>query len=130
MGKNNIVKIVGEISREVAESCRIKEYEGQTIVQSLDLYIHIAKHAKEFKTVDHFNQAVNNIENIIKNPYFVYYEKEKNSLHYFAELDEYTCIIVKLNLKKNKDNYVSTIYPISKNKINKLKEKSYIITDD
>ena len=129
MGKGHIKKIVGRISDEVANRYKLYEYRGVEIVQALDLYSHVHKHVHEFKSVDSFNKAIFNIDKIISDPYFVYYDKNKNSLHYFAELDEYTCVIVKISLKKNKDTYVATVYPISKEKIDKYKEKSYIVDE-
>lgn len=127
MGKKKIVKIVGKISHEVAEKYNLYEFENQEIVQSLDLYAHVLKHIKEFDSVDSYNNAILNIEKIIKDPYFVYYDRERKSLQYFKEIDENVCAVVKLKLREKDDNYVATVYPVSKNKIDKLKAKSYII---
>ena len=130
MAKERIKKIVGRISRDVAIRYNLYELEGQEIVQSLDLYAHTFKHIKEFKSIDNYNNAVLNLEEILKNPYFAYYDKSRNSLQYFCEIDEYVCAVVKLKIRSKDDNYVSTIYPISKSKINKIKEKSYVIQED
>jgi len=127
MGKGRINKIVGRISDEVVDRYKLYDYRDKEIVQSLDLYLHVAKHAKEFESVDSFNHTLSNISEIIENPYFVYYDPSKNSLLYFKEIDENVCTVVKLNLRKNKDSYVATVYPISKNKIDKYKELSYIV---
>lgn len=127
MKKGNIKKIVGRISDEVVEKYKLYEYRNTEIVQALDLYIHIAKHAKEFESVDSYNHTIANIPNIISNPYFVYHDPHRNSLLYFKEIDENVCVVVKLNLRKNKDTYISTIYPISKSKIQKYVELSYIL---
>lgn len=127
MGKKRIVKIVGKISHEVAEKYNLYEFENQEIVQSLDLYAHVLKHIKEFDSVDSYNNAILNIEKIIKDPYFVYYDRKRKSLQYFKEIDENVCAVVKLKLREKDDNYVATVYPVSKNKIDKLKAKSYII---
>ena len=101
-------------------------YRCKEIVQSLDLYIHIAKHAPEFDSVDSYNHTIFNIEKIISEPYFVNYDKEKNSLQYYKKLDENVCAVVKLNLRKNKDCYVATVYPISETNLQRKIEKSYI----
>lgn len=130
MGKKRINKIVGHISREVAQKYNLYRYEGQEIIQSLDLYSHVHKHIKEFNSVDSYNNAVLNVDKIINEPIFVYYDKKKNSLLYFCEIDENVCAVVKLRLKENDDIYVATIYPVSISKINKYKEKSYLIEDD
>ena len=55
------------------------------------------------------------------------YNEEESLPLYFKEVDENVCIVVKLNLRKNKDSYVATVYPISKTKIDKYKELSYIV---
>lgn len=127
MGKGRINKIVGRISDDIVEKYKLYDYRNKEIVQSLDLYLHVAKHAKEFESVDSFNNTLNNIPEIISNPYFVYHDPSRNSLLYFKEIDENVCTVVKLNLRKNKDSYVATVYPISKNKIDKYKELSYIV---
>lgn len=127
MGKNKICKIVGRIDKSITDRYNISKYENQEIVQSLDFYSHVYKHISEFESFDAYNEVVINIEKILANPYFVYYEKSKNSLRYFYEMSENICVVVKLKLKDNDDNYVATVYPVSKNKVIKLKEKSYII---
>lgn len=124
MGKHRINKIIGYVSKEVAEQYNLQEYEDQEIIQSLDLYVHTHKHIKEFNSVDSYNKTMTNIDLIIKSPYFVYYEKDRKSLLYFKEIDEYVCAVVKLKLRKNKENYVATVYPLSKNKVEKFKEKA------
>lgn len=127
MGKGRINKIVGRISDDIIEKYKLYDYRNREIIQSLDLYVHVAKHAKEFESVDSFNHTLSNISEIISNPYFVYYEPSRNSLLYFKEIDENVCVVVKLTLRKNKDSYVATVYPINKNKIKKYIELSYIV---
>lgn len=127
MAKERIQKIVGRISDDIVDKYKLYDYRGKEIVQSLDLYQHVAKHAKEFKTVDSYNNTLKNISNIIAEPIFVYYDSNRNSLLYFKEINENVCVVVKLNLRKNKDNYVATVYPTSMKKIMKYKEQSYII---
>lgn len=127
MSKRKINKIVGRISNDIVERYKLYEYRNEEIVQSLDLYKHVAKHAEEFESVDSFNHTLTNIEKIIADPIFVYYDANRNSLSYFKEIDENVCVVVKLKLKKNKDNYVASVFPVSVKKIERLKEQSYII---
>lgn len=126
MAKKKIVKIVGYISHEVAEQYNLYEYENKEIVQALDFYKHSHKHIDEFESIDNYNNSVLNIEKILSEPSFVYYDNDKNSLRYFKEIDENVCAIVKLNLRKNKDTYVATIYPVSKYKMQKFKDKALL----
>lgn len=127
MRKGRINKIVGKISNEIVEKYKLYDYKNKEIIQSLDLYVRVAKHAKEFESVDSFNHTLSNVSKVILEPYFVYYDSSRNSLLYFKEIDENVCVVVKLNLRKNKDTYVATVYPISKNKIQKYIEQSYIV---
>lgn len=130
MAKVKINKIVGRISKEVAEKYNLYEFEGQEIIQSLDLYAHVVKHIDEFQSVDSYNNTLLNIEEILKNPIFVYYDKKRKSLLYFCEIDEDVCAVVKLKIKRNGENYVATVYPVSNSKIIRLKEKSYMVEDE
>ena len=127
MKNRKINKIVGKISDDVVDRYHLYDYRNREIIQSLDLYIHVAKHAPEFESVDSFNHTLSNISNIINSPFFVYYDPHRNSLLYFKEIDENVCAVVKLKLRENKDCYIATVYPISKNKIQKYMEQSYII---
>ena len=133
MGKN-IKKIVGYISYDIAKEHNIIEYANKEIVQSLDLYVHTVKHIKEFESVDNYNETLFNLEKIIANPFYTYYDKNRKSLLYFKEINEYVCVVVKLNLRKNKDTYVATVYPVSKKKVDKYKQRAiyekYIIVDE
>ena len=62
-----------------------------------------------------------NLDKIIKNPYHVEYDEKRQSLKYYGKVDQYVCVVVKLD---RKETYISTIYPQSKDKIDKLKNKS------
>lgn len=127
MRSKKITKVVGTISDEIVEKYKLYDYRNTKIVQSLDLYLHVTKHVPEFASVDSYNKTMSNIDTIIKNPYFVYYDSDRNSLLYFKEIKENVCVVVKLTLRKNKDSYVATVYPVSKQKIEKYIEQSYII---
>lgn len=120
-------KIVGIVSEEIIDRYKLYDYRNYKIVQTLSLYKHIEKHIPEFKNLDSYKSTIKNIEKIINNPNFVYYDYNKKTLSYFKKIKEDVCVVVKLKLRKNKKNYISTIYPISKNKITKYIEKSYIV---
>ncbi len=88
------------------ERYKLYEYRNAEIVQSLTLYLHVAKHVKEFLSVDSYNHTMSKIPEIIEKPIFVYYDPYKKSLLYFKKIDENVCVVVKLNLRKNKKPYV------------------------
>lgn len=129
MTRRKITKIVGKINDNIIERYKLYDYREKDIIQSMDFYLHVAKHREQFKSIDSYNNTLINIDKIIGNPNFVYYEKNKNALLYFKKIDEDVCVVVRLQLRHNKDCYVATVYPISENKINRFKEKSYIDND-
>ena len=119
------VKLVGKITEQIASNHKISELANRPIVQSLDFYIHIAKHVKQFKNVESINKAIDNIPNVLAKPEFTYYDKEKECLLYYAKLDDYTCYAINLNLTTDYC-YLASLYPISLKKLEKKKEESYI----
>lgn len=128
MAKGPIRKIVGivdinKIDKNIVKKYKLATYQNQKIIQDMNLYLHTYKHIKEFKSIDNYNDAISNVDKIIREPYYIYYDKNKNSLLYFKEINEDVCAVVKLNLRKNKDTYVSTIYPVNKTKIDRLKQR-------
>ena len=126
MAKKDI-KQVGKITEEIAIRHKLAEITNRPIVQSLDFYVHIAKHVKEFKTVENYMAALNNIPNALANPEFTYYDKIKGSILYYSKVNEVTCYVVKLNLC-NDYCYLASLYPVSLRKMEKKKEESYLLT--
>jgi len=119
--KNKTTKIVGYVDKKIAYDNNIIEYAEKDIVQSTKLDIHTNKHAADFFSIDSYHNTLININEIIKNPYYVEYDSKKDSLKYYGKVDQYVCVIVKI--KEKKELYISTFYPQSKEKIDKLKNK-------
>ena len=115
--KNKTTKIVGYVDKKIAYDNNIIEYAEKDIVQSTKL----DKHAADFFSIDSYHNTLININEIIKNPYYVEYDSKKDSLKYYGKVDQYVCVIVKI--KEKKELYISTFYPQSKEKIDKLKNK-------
>jgi len=55
--KKRINKIVGYISKEIAERYNLYKYEDQEIIESLDLYSHVHKQIKKFDSIDSYNNT-------------------------------------------------------------------------
>ena len=113
-------KIIGNISSQIAHDNNLLQYENQEIVQSTILDIHTNKHANDFFSIDSYHNTLMKLDEIIKNPYYVEYDATRQCIKYYGRVDQYVCVIVKLD---KKGSYVSTIYPQSKEKIDKLKNK-------
>lgn len=95
-------------------------YSNFKIEQSLGLIYHIQKHLNDFIRVDSFNKTLLNIPNIISKPYFMYYDSIKNSIKYYKKVEEFVCVVVNIN---GTSAFVSTIYPVKKIVVDKLKNK-------
>ena len=113
-------KIVGSIESKHCKKYNISQYANYKIEQSLGLIYHVQKHMNDFISVDSFNITMASITQIISRPYFVYYDPVKNSLKYFKKIKEYICVVVNI---VGDGALVSTVYPVNKKNIDKLKNK-------
>ena len=112
------LKTVGKVDKNIAKKNNILKYMHRDIVQSSKLDIHTNKHANQFFSIDSYHNTLLNTNKIINNPYYVEYDNEKNALKYYGKVDQYVCVVVKFN---KKEAFISTIYPQSKKKIDKIK---------
>lgn len=119
MAKKHKTKTIGIISVEVCQKNKITKCKEFPIEQSLGLIYHTSKHANDFYSVDNYNYALSNLDKVIKKPYYVKYNKKKNSLQYYGKLKQYICVVVNI---LDRSAFVSTIYPVNKSKIDKLKD--------
>lgn len=122
MGKKK-TKLVGKISALICNQYNISCYIDYEIVQSLGLISHVNKHVNDFISVDSFNKTIANVDKVISSPYYVYYDPIKNSLRYYKKIEEYVCVVVNI---LNDYSFISTIYPVNKKMIDKLKNKNKI----
>ena len=118
--KNSNSKIIGYLDENTIERFNIEKVFPKEIVQSNKLDIHTNKHANDFITLDSYHNTLMNIDKIISSPYYVEYDKKRNSLKYYGKVDQYVCVVVRLD---KKEYFVSTFYPLNKKKIDKLKRK-------
>lgn len=108
-------KDIGIIDKKYIKTYNLK-LSNNKIIQSLGLVYHTNKHLKNFCSVDSFNNTLQELSKIISKPYYVEYDSSKNSLKYYGKIIEYVCIVVNIT---DTENFVSTFYPIGKNKIDK-----------
>ena len=118
--KSYTLKMVGKITKKVVRDNNISEYVNMDIVQSSKLDIHTNKHIDQFFSIDSYHNTLLNVNKIINNPYYVEYDKNKKSLKYYGKVDQYVCVVVKFD---KHGAFISTIYPQSKKKIDKIKNE-------
>lgn len=119
-GKKYKNKTVGKIDSKFCTKNGISRYSNFKIEQSLGLIYHVQKHLNDFISVDSFNKTLTEIPTIISKPYFMYYDKVKNSIRYYKRVKEFVCVVVNIN---ETSAFISTIYPVRKATVDKLKNK-------
>lgn len=93
-------------------------YLNKKIVIYNDRYTHILKHKCEFSSTREYNNAINNISNIVSNPDFIVIDKNKNSMEFIKTLSDNILVAARLSIYG--ELKVKTLYPINKSKKNKL----------
>lgn len=109
------------LNEELAKEKGLDKHAGKRIVQYEGLLKHIAKHEKEYISIESCQCTINNIPTIIKNPDYVYYNKEKNGLEFYKNLMEKVCVVVQIVNKR--ELYIASVYPVPEKKISNRKYK-------
>lgn len=125
-------KEIWKLEEELAIEKGIEKHAGKKIVQYEGLLKHIAKHEREYISIESCEYTINNIQNIIKNHDYVYYNEEKQGLEYYKELMEKVCVVVQIVNKRELP--VVSVYPVPDKKISNRKYKEqynkHVITED
>ena len=125
-------KEIWKLEEELAIEKGIEKHAGKKIVQYEGLLKHIAKHESEYISIESCEYTINNIQNIIKNHDYVYYNEEKQGLEYYKELMEKVCVVVQIVNKRELP--VVSVYPVPDKKISNRKYKEqynkHVITED
>lgn len=125
-------KEIDILDKKLAIEKGLEKHAGKKIVQYAGLLKHIAKHEKEYISIESCECTINNIPTIIKNPDYVYYNEEKQGLEFYKNLMEKVCVVVQIVDKR--ELYVASVYPVREEKISnrKYKEKynKYVITEE
>lgn len=114
-------KVIGLLSENIAMECGLEKHANKKIVQYEGLLKHIAKHEKEYISIESCECALNNISTVIKNPDFVFYNKETHGLEFYKSLIEKVCVVVQIVDKR--ELYVASVYPVTEKKITNRKYK-------
>ena len=123
-------RILGRVTKEVAFKCHLEDYIDKKIVIYDDARKHCYdKHLKEFGSVKTFHYIMDNLENIISKPDYVFYKPSKKTLEYYKTYS--FDITVRVRVKPGKELKVKTVFRVNRQKINnriqKEIENQYII---
>ncbi len=92
--RKNLTKIIGKVTKEIANKWYLNEQKDKSIILEPGLYKHIAHHSSEYKNLESHNYTMNHIEDVINNPDFVFYNVSKNGIEYYKKLIEDVVVIV------------------------------------
>lgn len=131
-GFDAMKKEIDILSEKIAKEKGLEKHAGKKIVQHEGLLKHIAKHESEYISIESCECTINNISTIIKNPDYIFYNKDKNGLEFYKNLMEKVCVVVQIVNKR--ELYVASVYPVPEKKISNRKYKEqynkYVITED
>ena len=115
-------KFLGSLDKDIAEYWDIKEHANKPIIVYDDRIQHVRdNHLKDFGSDEEIIKTYDELHNIIKNPNYVYYNKEKQGLEYYKFLKDGICVAVRIN--KGRFLKVKSWYPANENKIANRKKK-------
>lgn len=124
-GKSKNIKI-GELSQEVIDTLNLDLKPQNINVWSTRIPEHCEKHKDEYSTPNAYNQAIQNIPLILREPDYVGLHKKSGNIQYIKRLDDISLIGVQI-LKGSGNLLFRTIFPISEVKLkNSIKSGDFI----
>lgn len=116
-------QILGKVDKEISEKYKIPEYANKKIVLYPNDKKHCEKrHLKDFSNPKHFYYVMSNLDVIISNPDFVFFNKNNSSLEYYKNI--WQDISVRVRVEYGAELKVKTFFPVEKTKIEEKKAKS------
>ena len=84
------------LNSRICNNKELNEHKGKSIVLDNNLFKHISKHKKEYISTKSYNKTLKNIDLIIKNPDYVFYNKNRNGLEFYKHILEKLCVVVQI----------------------------------
>lgn len=117
-------RILGRVTKKIAEENNIADYANKKIVLYDNDRKHCEKHIHEFGDTKTFHYVMNNLEDIIENPDYVFYIKNKSTLEYYKTFG--FGITVRVKVEPGNELKVKTVFTVRDTKIdNRIKNKDY-----
>lgn len=115
-------RILGEVTKEIANHWDIKEYENKKIVIYPDKKEHSKdRHLGDYKKEEDYYYVMDSLEEIIKSPDYVFYDKSKKGLEYYKKVK--VNVLVAVRVIPGKELKVKSVYPVEQEKIENRKKK-------
>ena len=116
-------QILGKVEKEIAIKCGIPEYAGKKIVLYPNDKRHCEKrHLQDFANKKHFYYTMSNLDYIIANPDFVYYNAKNDILEYYKNIGQ--DISIRIRVENGPELRIKTFFPVEEDKIEERKVKA------
>lgn len=117
-------RILGRLPKEIAIKYHLEEYINKKIVIYDDARKHcLYKHLNEFEDPKIFHYIMDNLEDIINNPDYVFYKLSKKTLEYYKVYS--FGITVRVKIVPGKELKVKTVFKVNKYKIINRKKNEF-----
>lgn len=114
-------QILGEISQDIIDKWYLDKYKNKKIVFYLDRKEHCKEHLKQYAKEEDYYYVMANLENIINNPDYTYYDVNKKGLEFYKKMKEN--VLVAVRISPGNELKVKSVYPVSDLKIENRKKK-------
>lgn len=125
---NQKFEFVGKLKPEIAKYWNLNEHANKPIVIYKNVRQHIiARHLKDFGSVDKIDFIWSKLRVIIKRPDQVFYNEQTKGLEYYKKIDN--VIVVAIRISFSSTLKIKSFYPANKTKMKnrETKEKRMII---
>lgn len=115
-------RILGKINKDIIEKWELYNHKNKKIVMYESAKLHSkVRHLEEYDSEEDFHFVMDSLEEIIKNPDYVFYDKSKNGLEYYKKIN--SNILVAIRIDDGKELKVKSVYPVKQEKIENRKKK-------
>ncbi len=119
-------KYVGILEEDIAEYWDISEHKNKPILVYDDRKQHVIdSHLQDFGTKEEIDKIYDELNNIIKRPDYVFYNKTTKGLEYYKKINDDICVAIRIN--SGKVLKVKSWYPVKPIKISNRKKKDEAI---
>lgn len=115
-------RFLGTVTQDIVEKWGIGEHINKPIIIYPEKEAHAKeRHINDFEKESDYNLALRSLEEIIRKPDYVFYDKGKKGLEYFKNIGFNVMVAVRVDMGKVLK--VKSFYPVTEVKIKNRKKK-------
>lgn len=115
-------RILGKINSDIVEEWELYEHKDKKIVMYEEAKDHSkARHLNDYENEADYYVVMDSLEEIIRKPDYVFYDKSKKGLEYYKKIK--SDILIAIRIDNGKELRVKSVYPVKPEKIENRKKK-------